>query len=229
MSDRKRNRIGRVFSNLAISVDGKIATESREMISLGSAKDLRLLRKLRNGADAVVFGAEVLRAFRGACLPLDPKQRIVNAVLSHRLDRIDPNWPFFSNDRIDRILYVTEKLSPERTRKFSKMCEIVHIDSKSIAKAMLADLAKRGYRMIAVEGGGALMWEFVRADRIEEYFVTVVPRIVGGKNAPTMVDGVGFTPSQLRNLRLKRSRRVGSELFLVYEPIRPSGKTHPLY
>jgi riboflavin-specific deaminase-like protein len=229
MSKGKQKSFARVFSNLAISVDGKIATESREMISLGSPKDLRLLRKLRNGADAVVFGAEVLRAFRGACLPLDPKQRIVNAVLSHRLDRIDPKWPFFSNERIDRILYVTEKLPSARLRTFAKTCEIVRIDPDSIAKAILGDLAKRGHRRIAVEGGGALMWEFVRTDRIEEYFVTVVPRIVGGKNAPTMVDGAGFGPAQLRNLRLKRSRRVGSELFLVYEPIRPSGMRHPLY
>jgi riboflavin-specific deaminase-like protein len=219
----------RVYSNLAVSVDGKIATESREMLSLGSATDLRLLRKLRNHADVVVFGAEVLRAFQNACLPLDSKRRVVNAVLSRTLDRIDPRWPFFKNDRIDRILYVTDKIPAARAKKFDSTCEIVRIGTKDVAKEILSDLSRRGHQRIGVEGGGALMWEFVRVDAIEEYYVTIVPRIVGGKNAPTLVDGKGFDPGSLRNLRLKRSRRVGSELFLVYEPVSPKGKRHPLY
>jgi riboflavin-specific deaminase-like protein len=229
MSALKQTPAFHVYSNLAVSIDGKIATESREMISLGSAKDLRLLRKLRNRAEVVVFGAEVLRAFQNACLPLDPKRRVVNAVLSHSLERIDPKWPFFRSDRIDRVLYVTEKIPAARAKKFSAVCEIVRIRGKDVAKEILSDLARRGIRRVAVEGGGAVMWEFVRVDAVDEYYVTVVPRIVGGKNAPTLVDGKGFAPKDLRNLRLKRSRRVGSELFLVYEPIRPKGMRHPLY
>jgi len=208
-----------IFSNLAISLDGKIATRGREMIAIGSPADLRLLRTLRNDADTIVYGAEVLRAFRRPCLPENKKHRLVNAVLSRSLSRIDPKWPFFTDDRIDRILYVTEKIPAAKEQAFARSSEIVRINPrKEIAKQILDDLRKRKNRRVGVEGGGEVMWEFVRKNRIDEYFVTLVPKLIGGRTAPTLVDGDGFDPNAILELRLKKYRKLGDEIFLVYEP-----------
>lgn len=218
-----------VFSNLATSIDGKIATVSREFFGMGSEKDIHLLRKLRGNADAIIYGAEVLRAFQKACVSLDPKKRLVNAVLSRSLKGISPQWPFFQDPRIDRILYVTEKISAKRKALFEKTCTIVLVSQTSVASAILADLATRGLRRIGVEGGGMVMWEFVRVNAIQKYFVTLTPRILGGMNAPTLVDGLGFTPDETMNLKLDQVKKVGSELFLTYSPVAKRGVKHPLY
>lgn len=217
-----------VFSNLAVSLDGKIATTSREFFAIGSPRDLRLLRKLRDEADVILFGAEVLRTFRKACLPLARGRRITNAVLSRTLSGIEPEWPFFNDERIDRILYVTGKVPERRLRQFQKKAIVVNIDASRPALAILRDLARRKVGRVGVEGGGGIMWEFVKSNLIDEYFVTIVPRILGGVNAPTLVDGKGFTPLEALNLELYRSRRVGSELFLIYRPVPSRGKIHPL-
>jgi len=44
----------------------------------------------------------------------------------------------------------------------------------------------------------------------------VVPRILGGKSAPTMVEGDGFEPDAIPDPHLSSVERVGDELFLVY-------------
>ena len=49
-----------VRSNLAISLDGKIATASREMISLGTPYDRRLMQVFRKKSDVVLMGASTL-------------------------------------------------------------------------------------------------------------------------------------------------------------------------
>ena len=218
-----------VFSNLAISIDGKIATQGREFFTIGSAADLRLLRKLRDRADVILFGAEVLRVFQKACLPLDPDAEITNAVLSRNLKGIDPNWPFFKSPRIRRILYVTGKVSAARLAEFRKTSEVVQIPAPNPARAILADLRKRKAKRVGVEGGGAIMWEFVKSNLIDEYYLTIVPRILGGGLAPTLVDGTGFKFSEVLNLRLKSIRKKGSELFLVYTPLGTRGHKHPLF
>ena len=48
-------------------------------------------------------------------------------------------------------------------------------------------------------------------------YVTVVPRILGGATAPTMVSGEGFGPDAVPDARLASCERVGDELFLEYE------------
>lgn len=208
-----------VFSNLAVSLDGKIATSSREFFPIGSAHDLRLLRKLRDRADAILFGAEVLRSFQKPCLPLKKGVLLTNVVLSRTLKGIEPSWPFFMSERIKRILYVTGTISAKRRREFEKTSEIVSVSAENPALDILRDLSQRKMTRVGIEGGGALMWEFVKNALIDEYYVTIVPRILGGSTAPTLVDGVGFSPMETLNLRLKRMKRIGNELFLVYVPV----------
>jgi riboflavin-specific deaminase-like protein len=205
-----------ICSNLAISLDGKIATHDRAFFTLGSAQDLRLLRKLRNQADVIFFGSGVLRAFRRACLPLRSNKKTVNAVVSRNFSNVDPSWPFFLDPRIDRILYVSGKITPALRSRFGKSSELVQIRQKRLVDDVLADLKKRGFTRLGVEGGGDLMWPFVEANAIDEYYVTLTPKLVGGRDAPTLVDGKGFSPNQVRKLRLKSLRRFGDEIYLVY-------------
>ena len=72
------------------------------------------------------------------------------------------------------------------------------------------------------------MWDFVRENLIDEYHVTLTPKLVGGREAPTLVDGDGFEPRDILNLRLKSCRKVGDELYLVYGKTRRRGcVVHP--
>jgi riboflavin biosynthesis pyrimidine reductase len=46
--------------------------------------------------------------------------------------------------------------------------------------------------------------------------VTVTPKLIGGKTAPSFLDGAGFLKRDHIGLRLVSQRRVGDELFLRY-------------
>ena len=79
---------------------------------------------------------------------------------------------------------------------------------------ILADL---GCENVLVEGGGDLIFQIVAADRMDSIFMTLAPRIIGGVGAPSLADGVGFSPSEIRDFRLVDMERVGDELFLRYD------------
>src|SRR4051812_39699086 len=95
-----------VFSNLAISIDGKIATASREHFPLGTPADREQMQVLRRECDAVLMGATTLRAFQKPLLAEGASKQPLNVVLSSKLDGISPAWQFFTSPKIRRLLFV---------------------------------------------------------------------------------------------------------------------------
>jgi riboflavin-specific deaminase-like protein len=215
-----------VFSNLATSVDGKIATASRELFPLGTPEDRKLMQVLRKKSDVVLFGAASLRAFKKPCTVGGPlaknlKKQPANAVLSTTLSGVDPQWPFFTREGFHRILFVVANAPRKNLAPFEKSCELVVLKKStpqlSTAMQVIRALETRGYGKLLVEGGGSVMWDFVRENLIDEYHVTITPRLLGGTEAPTLVDGDGFEPRDVLNLKLARCRKVGDELYLTYK------------
>ena len=226
MTPRKKKTHSKalVYSNLAISLDGKINIAGKGHFPLGTREDWNEMQRLRKKADAIVFGASTLRGFKSACCVEDPRwprsKQPVNVVLSSELKGISPRWSFFRDPRIRRILIVDKKAPLARLQLFVDSCDIIQLESgkKSapLATQCLVALRDRGLQSILVEGGGQVMWEFLKANELEELHLTLTPRILGGATAPTLVEGTGFTAAQVKNFELIRSKKVGDELYLTY-------------
>ena len=56
-----------------------------------------------------------------------------------------------------------------------------------------------------------------RAGLVDELFVTMVPRVLGGALAPTLAQGPGFAADEIPDAILGSIDRVGDELFLRYD------------
>ncbi|MBI2711674.1 MAG: dihydrofolate reductase family protein [Bdellovibrio sp.] len=212
-----------VFSNLATSIDGKIGTQERGFFLLGTKEDHKQMLRLRKKSDAVLIGASTLRSFKKPIKIPNRKHQPLNVLFSSQLQGISPEWEYFRDPQTQRVLFITTPLDPKRTKAFEKSSEIVVLQKNSrkspVALQMMRNLEKRGIHRLLVEGGGGLMWEFVRGNWLDEIHLTLTPRIVGGSKAPTLVDGVGFRPSDVLGLQLKKVKRLGNELFLIYQRI----------
>ncbi len=202
-----------VFSNLATSLDGKIATASRVHFPLGTLADRKQMQVLRKRSDAIVFGASTLRAYKKTCRVSSAKEQPINVILSRSLEGISPTWDFFRDLDVRRVLFVTGEVPKARLHLFRKTCEVIPVSN---AKQLIKELSNRGIENLLVEGGGEVMWFFVKDNLIDELHLTLTPRILGGTEAPTLVDGKGFSPTESLKLKLHRIRRVRDELFLVY-------------
>ena len=79
-------------------------------------------------------------------------------------------------------------------------------------------LKERGIQSVLIEGGGDLIYQFFKAGLIHEMYVTLCPKLMGLKGAPTLCDGLGFIHPKIRGLKLADHRVVGDEIFLKYFP-----------
>jgi riboflavin-specific deaminase-like protein len=206
-----------VFSNLATSLDGKIASADRGLFPLGTPADRRQMQVLRKRADAVLMGASTLRAYKGPLKIRGEKAAPLNVIVSSTLSGISPSWSFFKEPKIGRLLFVSKKIDATRRRKFGKVAELFLLDPrKATAPQIVDELSRRGIKKLLVEGGGSVMWDFASADLLDELHVTLTPWVVGGADAPTLVDGRGFSSGRGLKLKLASVRRLRDELYLVY-------------
>jgi riboflavin-specific deaminase-like protein len=215
-----------VIVNMAVSVDGRINSRTHERFALGSEHDRRLMDVLREHADAVLIGAGTVRHDGHPMLLRYPdlvaKRRKrgeaahpVNVVLSGDLNL--PVKPFFAGDATERIIFTTRRASTARIRKFERVAEVVVVPgTEPSATRVVDELGKRGLQKLILEGGGEVHFGFAKAGLVDEWYITITPRLIGGRNAPSFLDGEGFLKKNHIELKLVSSRRVGDELYLRY-------------
>jgi riboflavin-specific deaminase-like protein len=206
----------RVLVNMAPSVDGKIApARKRAPFTMSRhAEDPARMRALRARADAVVIGAANLRADDPDLMPSR-----LRVVVTHAGARIEPGARMFDAALGGEAVVVHASTMPEVKRAALRpSATLVELGETAVDLSGLLDwLAReRGCRIVLCEGGGILNAKLFAARAVDELYVTVVPRILGGADAPTMVEGDGFEPDRIPDARLVSCDRVGDELFLVY-------------
>jgi 2,5-diamino-6-(ribosylamino)-4(3H)-pyrimidinone 5'-phosphate reductase len=226
MTSRRPTDRPHVSVNMAMSLDGRISTRRREQITLGTRHDRHLMDVLRSRADAVIVGAGTVRHDGFPVLVRDRDVRRkrtdrghpphpVNVVLSRALD-MPVARSIFQRKDTRRIVYTTRLSPPARRRRFERVAEVVVLPARTVSpRAVLRDLHARGMRNVLMEGGGELHFAFAKERLVDEIYVTVTPRLIGG-DAPSLLDGKGFLKADHVELELVSTRRVGDELFLRY-------------
>ena len=215
---------------MAITADGKIASADRRLTHFGSARDGRHLYELRSTADAILCGARTVEQSHSTLgnggerytrirLRSGRREYPVRVVLSGS-GSISPAAAVWSRPYGPIVVATTSRASRARLRWLHARASVVYrADGKELDwRAFLSWLwAEYGVERVLSEGGGELNDALFRAGVVDELNLTWCPLLLGGRNAPTVADGVGF-PSLAAAARLKlvRCRREGDEFFFTY-------------
>jgi 2,5-diamino-6-(ribosylamino)-4(3H)-pyrimidinone 5'-phosphate reductase len=215
---------------MAMSVDGKITTRRREEIVLGTEHDRRMMDELRSGADAVIVGAGTVK-YDGYPVLVRYKDLVekrvarglsphpVNIVLSRRLD-FPATRPFFTRTDTEKIIFTTRTAPVRRVNRFAKLAEVIVLPKRTLPPGdVLKILYDRSFKRVLMEGGGEMHFAFAKAGVIDDVYITLTPRLIGGATTPTVLDGRGFLAADHLRLRLVSTKREGDELFLKYKVV----------
>jgi len=217
-----------VLINMASTVDGKITSAAREYPRFASRDDRLRMDRLRAGADALLLGAGTLRAD-------DPPLHVRDEAL--RQERVAAGKPAgllcvvvsasasvpcssrFFDDEFGggRIVATVEDAPADRTAEFEGRAEVWRVGQSRVDFAgLLERLAQRGVERLLVEGGGEINWQMVDAGLVDELYVTIAPSLLGGAQAPTLLEGAGRAMERQVRLSLVSIDRGGDELFCRY-------------
>lgn len=230
-----------VFVNLAMTVDGKIATANRAVHSFGSARDREHLYELRATADAVMCGArtvEISNSILGTGGAKFRRLRRQHGLAEYNLrvvvsgsGSINPEAEIFKKSFSPVIVLTSQRASAKKLARLRAVADAVAVfgETEVNFRAALRWLREKwGVQRLLCEGGGELNDALFRAGLVDEINLTICPKIFGGRTAPTIAEGRGF-PRLANAVRfeLTSMQREKAELFTVFS--RQKRRNHQVF
>lgn len=208
-----------------MTVDGKIATHQGDS-AISSKDDLIRVHKLRDSVDGIIVGISTVLADNPRLTirlgRKQPKEKHLTRIIIDSAGRIPLDSQILRTaSKIKTIVAVTKLAHMNVRRKIKKTGAIVIVAGTNTVdlKRVLWTIQKMGIKKILVEGGGEINWSLFSLGIVNELIVTIAPKIVGGRQATTLVEGEGYSRvSQGLKLQLKKVRMQNSgELVLHYK------------
>ena len=214
-----KKRIPFVVVKVASSLDGKIATSKGESKWITGQKAREFAHRLRDKMDAILVGINTVISDDPSLLA-PSKDSLARVILDSKL-RIPLNSKILKDqDKADTFIFTTSKADRQ------KLCELksrgikVAIvkedqDGRVDLEEVLKKLASLEIMILLVEGGGKVIGSFFDKGLVDKLFLFLAPRIIGGRNSLTWVEGRGVDLlSQTPHIEVSSLRKIGQDLLL---------------
>jgi 2,5-diamino-6-(ribosylamino)-4(3H)-pyrimidinone 5'-phosphate reductase len=212
----------KIILSAAISIDGKIATSSGDS-KLSSKKDLIRLHKLRSEVDAILVGKNTVNNDDPLLtVRYNKGKNPVRIILDSGGTISNKSKILKTSNRVKTIIVVSKKITKKNLQKLKiSSAEIMITGENQVnIKSLLKKLGKRKIKTILLEGGGTVNWEFVKNNLVDEFFITITPYILGGKNSISLINGKGFDKiKKSPKLKLNGIKRLENDLVLHYSKL----------
>jgi riboflavin-specific deaminase-like protein len=210
-------------ANFVSSLDGRASAEGRSR-SLGDEGDKAMFTALRGAVDAVLVGTRTLQTENYGRLIRDPDTRARRradgltgeplACTVTRSGRLPLDIPLFAEPEAQVIVFSGREVD---LKSVAAQVEVVRIPENQLGFAgALAHLrAHRNVRALLCEGGPTVFSALLAEGVVDELFLTLAPKLVGGGNAPAITSGPELP--DLAEVRLASVLGREETLFLRYQ------------
>lgn len=210
-----------VIINCAMSADGKIASPMHKQMRISCDEDIKRMYQLRNGCDAVLVGIETI-------LTDNPKLTVKEKYVKHPKQPLrivldskgrTPPQALVLND-VTKTLIITAKGTEKTYNETHIEVAKCKTDRNGLidVKDVLNLLYRKGVRTLLVEGGGTIIWNFLKNKVVDDLYIYIKPCIIGGKDTPTVADGEGIKSEEDSiPLTIAKVKRLGPGVLIHYQ------------
>ncbi|WP_245546088.1 dihydrofolate reductase family protein [Nocardia higoensis] len=195
-----------VLLSAAMSLDGYLDDDSPHRLLLSDAADFDRVDQVRAESDAIMVGAQTLRADNPRLLVADESRRRARIasgkpefpvkVTVTDSGRLDPSLRVW-RDGGDKLVYTTEAGAAALSDSLAGLAEVCVLGPRVDLGAVLDDLGARGIERLMVEGGTRMHTAFLAGDLADELRLAVAPLLVGAPGGPRFVEPAVFPGRRL--------------------------------
>lgn len=210
-----------VAMKYAMTMDGKIATRTGASKWITGEAARNHVQTLRHAYKGIMVGIGTVLAdnpmlncrMQGG---IDPVRIVCDTHL-----RIPMDCQIVQTaDTIETILATSTNEKGKIEQLIKKGVQILQIPEKDGCidlNFLMQTLGEKGIDSILLEGGGRLNDSFLREKLIQKAYVYLAPKIFGGEDAKTPVEGIGVSlPEQSANFKLQQIQQIEEDILLEY-------------
>lgn len=199
-----------VILKVAMSLDGKIATERGESKWITSLNSRRYVHRLRSMVDAVLTAIGTVKT--------DDPELTVRLVKGKSPVRIviDPEFeiPLTANllkTPPNTIIFTKNKNHPPLPD--GVILEYFDSDRLDLRDAMRR-LYERGITSVLIEGGSSLNYYALKDGIVDKVLFFIAPKIIGGRDSIPSVGGTSTDLNSAWKLRDLKTKRIGEDILI---------------
>jgi diaminohydroxyphosphoribosylaminopyrimidine deaminase/5-amino-6-(5-phosphoribosylamino)uracil reductase len=211
-----------VHGKWAMSLDGKIATPSGDSRWISNETSRALVHRLRGRMDAIIVGSRTAAVDDPLLTARPPGSRVATRIVLDSQAALDVNSQLVRTvGEVPLVVAASQQAPSENVRRLRDhgvevlllACTApdgdegrpeVGID----VGGLLAELGRRRFTNVLVEGGMRVLGSFFGSRQIDEYHVFIAPKVLGGERSPSAVGGVGLErvglAAELRTVAVER-------------------------
>ncbi len=226
-----------VVLKAAVTLDGRIATETGESKWITGKPARERAHQLRNEVDAVLVGINTVLADDPSLttrLPggggKDPARIILDTHLRTPLDA-----RVVTNDSAARTyIFSGPDVQPERIRAYQEKNVTVLVARQEASRIrfrqVLEDLGRMELTSLLIEGGARVHASALRDGIVDRVIFFVAPKIIGGGESKECVANLRVRRlSEAVHLESIQIERIGDDVMIQGDVIRPDGASSPVY
>ena len=181
-----------VHLKLAVSLDGKIATRTRDSRWITGPESRARAHELRHEYDAILVGigtAETDDPQLSDRSGLPRRRPLIRIVLDDEV-RLSPDSQLAGTiGKAPVIVFGNERANHADVLR-ARGVEIVN-SMRGDLNGVLRELGSRSIQSVLVEGGSTVAGEFIDAGLVNKVTFLIAPKIIGGVTAPSAIGGSG--------------------------------------
>jgi diaminohydroxyphosphoribosylaminopyrimidine deaminase/5-amino-6-(5-phosphoribosylamino)uracil reductase len=211
--------IPHVTLKMAITLDGKIADTNGKSKWISGPQSRKLVQKMRAESDAIIVGSNTARIDNPQLLSKTNSRSIAYRVIVDSKGALPLKAKVLNDDATSMTIIATTKacLLKRRAGYINKGAEVWVLPSARghvSLKSLLSRLGKLGVLRVLCEGGGGLASGLALGGMVDDYVFFMAPSIIGGKNAPTAIDGVGLPLPRAIQLKFEQPEKLGNDIVI---------------
>ena len=186
-------RTGRpwVHAKWAMTLDGKLATRTGDSKWISGEESRRRVHELRGRMDAIIVGRGTVVADDPLLTARPPGARVAARVVLSASGDLPERCQLRATARDVPVIVYTANAHKLAGWAADGADVVGFSDTTMSLDAVLADLGRRRFTNVLIEGGAGLLGSVLDTRGADEFHVFIAPKLAGGRDAPSPVGGAG--------------------------------------
>jgi len=209
-----------LIAKWAMSLDGRVATRSRESRWISSEESRAIVHRLRARVDAILVGIGTALADDPLLTARPPGPRSPLRIVLDNRARLPPESRLVTTARETPLLVaVGADAPPDRCSGLAaagaEVWQCPDLDPGVRLESLLEELGSRRLTNLLCEGGPTLLGSLFERGCVDEAWTFIAPKVIGGEAAAAAVAGRGVAaPADAPPVDVERVERPGGDVFV---------------
>lgn len=177
-----------------ITLDGKVATHQFSSKWITSEQSRYDVHQLRSEHMAILVGINTVLKDNPALTARIPNGRNPLRLVMDSTLKIPHDYQLVTDNQAETWIFTSQHYDKEKRKTLEKLGITVFETSHSHEidpREVVQILGDKGISSVLIEGGGNINASFLEHKLIDKVVLYIAPKLIGGKDAPTFLEGLG--------------------------------------